>query len=260
MTFRCAVLGNPIAHSRSPQIHAAFAQKYGINLCYERILVTADNLAATIEAFFIQGGRGLNITAPHKIAAYMLANKATAYAQAAQAANTLWYENHTLYADNTDGAGFIHALKNVHHYSFADKRILILGAGGAVRGLLLPLLQEPIAALDIQNRTLAKAQALIETHRKTQNIALHAYDFHAPSPQKYDLIINATSTTDLPLQNHWIADAERTFCYELAYGAPSSFLAWANARCHCADGESMLHSQAWLSFQRFFAPELASFQ
>ena len=255
-TYRCAVIGNPIAHSRSPEIHAGFAAARGIALRYDRILAADEaNLAATVARFFADGGRGLNITVPYKQTAYRLCERTTPYAAAAEAVNTLWMENGQLCGDNTDGRGLCLALQE-HGISLTGARILILGAGGAARGVIAPLCAARPASLHIANRTAAKAAAIIAAQQPHTAVPLAAYaltDLAARAP--YDLIINATSTglTDQPLA----LPANLAHCnsraYDMQYGKSTPFLAWAAAQQITAhDGYSMLVAQARLSFQQWF--------
>ena len=251
MTSRCAVIGNPIAHSRSPDIHAGFAREHGIPLEYTRILAEADTFASIVKDFFAQGGRGLNITLPFKESAFALAARRTPYAQAAGAANTLWMDNGELWADNTDGRGLIRALTHDHQQTLKNKRILLLGAGGAARGALLPLCEAHPAHIHIANRTAAKAQALAASH---DNISASDLAALAALPA-FDLIINATSAglhdDTLALPANLIH--AHTFAYDMLYGKDTAFLRWAAAhRLPHADGHRMLTNQARLSFQQWF--------
>ena len=256
MTHHCAVIGNPIAHSRSPEIHAGFAAARGIALRYDRILAADEaNLAATVARFFADGGRGLNITVPYKQTAYRLCERTTPYAAAAEAVNTLWMENGQLCGDNTDGRGLCLALQE-HGIALAGARILILGAGGAARGVILPLCEAKPAALHLANRTLANAAAVIASQQPLTTVPLAAYslaDLAALAP--YDLIINATSTglsdTPLVLPANLAHHASRA--YDMQYGKSTPFLAWAAAQQITAhDGYSMLVAQARLSFHQWF--------
>lgn len=254
-TYRCAVIGNPIAHSRSPDIHAAFAQARGINLQYDRILAEAGNFAATVARFFADGGRGLNITVPYKQTAYRLCGRTTPYAAAAEAVNTLWMENGQLCGDNTDGHGLCLALQE-HGIALSGARILILGAGGAARGVILPLCEAAPAALHLANRTLANAEAVIANQQALTSVPLAAYaltDLAARAP--YDLIINATSTglSDSALALPANLAHSASCAYDMQYGKSTPFLAWAAAQQITAhDGYSMLVAQARLSFQQWF--------
>ena len=256
MPHHCAVIGNPIAHSRSPDIHAGFAAARGIALQYDRILAADEaDFAATVARFFADGGRGLNITVPYKQTAYRLCERTTPYAAAAEAVNTLWMENGQLCGDNTDGRGLRLALQE-HGISLAGARILILGAGGAARGVILPLCEAKPAALHLANRTLANAEAVIASQQPLTTVPLAAYsldDLAALAP--YDLIINATSTglsdSALTLPANIAHPASRA--YDMQYGKSTPFLAWAAAQHLTAhDGYSMLVAQARLSFQQWF--------
>ena len=256
MPHHCAVIGNPIAHSRSPEIHAGFATARGIALQYDRILAADEaDFAAIVARFFADGGRGLNITLPYKQTAYRLCKHTTPYAAAAEAVNTLWVENGELCGDNTDGRGLVKALQE-HGINLAGARILILGAGGAARGVILPLCEAKPAVLHLANRTLANAAAVIASQQPLTTVPLAAYslaDLAARAP--YDLIINATSTglsdTPLALPANIAHGASRA--YDMQYGKSTPFLAWAAAQQITAhDGYSMLVAQARLSFHQWF--------
>lgn len=256
MPHHCAVIGNPIAHSRSPEIHAGFAAARGIALRYDRILAADEaNLAATVARFFADGGRGLNITVPYKQTAYRLCERTTPYAAAAEAVNTLWMENGQLCGDNTDGRGLCLALQE-HGIALTGARILILGAGGAARGVIAPLCAARPASLHIANRTAAKAAAIIASQQALTAVPLAAYaltDLAARAP--YDLIINATSTglnnQPLTLPANLVHRVSRA--YDMQYGKSTPFLAWAAAQQITAhDGYSMLVAQARLSFHQWF--------
>lgn len=249
MTYRCAVIGNPIVHSQSPQIHAAFAAKQGIALQYDKILATEENFTAVVQGFFAQGGHGLNITLPFKERAYALAQQHSPYARSAGAVNTLWMENGELCGDNTDGRGLVRALSQQHGIDLSGKRLLLLGAGGAARGVILPLLEAQVSQIDILNRSPDKARVLADLY--TERVA--AVEHPA---QGYDLIINATSTglgdsafTLSPTTLH-----EQTLCYDMMYGKQTPFMQWAAAQgcMQIADGYSMLENQAWLAFHIWF--------
>jgi shikimate dehydrogenase len=162
MTDRYAVFGHPIAHSKSPQIHAAFARQTGQDMTYEAILAPKDGFAASVAAFVAAGGRGANVTVPFKEEAYRLADRLTSRAQRAGAVNTLSFEAGASSGDNTDGAGLVADLTRNQHCALAGRRILLLGAGGAARGVIEPLLDQQPAALVIANRTVSRAQELAE--------------------------------------------------------------------------------------------------
>ena len=256
MTHHCAVIGNPIAHSRSPEIHAGFAAARGIALRYDRILAADEaDFAAIVARFFADGGRGLNITVPYKQTAYRLCERTTPYAAAAEAVNTLWQENGQLCGDNTDGRGLCLALQE-HGITLKNARILILGAGGAARGVILPLCEANPAVLHLANRTPAKAEAVIASQQPLTTVPLAAWALtDLARLDAYDLIINATSAafnnTAFTLPDN-IAHPQ-TRAYDMTYGRDTPFLDWARA-CHLTahDGSTMLQAQAWLSFQQWF--------
>lgn len=255
MIYYCAVIGNPISHSRSPEIHAGFAREHGIALEYTRILAENDTFADIVQNFFARGGTGLNITLPFKEQAFALATRHTPYAQSAQAANTLWMAGGELWADNTDGRGLVRALSHDHQYALQDKRILLLGAGGAARGVVLPLAEARPALIHIANRTPAKAQNIVAAHQTLTDIPLQALALDAVC-ETYDLIINATSAglsgaaLALPAHIHH----EKTLAYDMIYGKNTPFLAWAHSRGLTAhDGYTMLVNQARLSFRQWFS-------
>lgn len=249
-----AVFGNPIAHSKSPYIHTAFAAQTGQQISYRALLAPLDDFAATLRAFFFeQGGCGANVTVPFKLEAAQLADHLTPAAQAAGAVNTLKREGRRLLADNTDGAGLVRDITVNGGHSLSGARVLLMGAGGAARGALLPLLQQQPGALVIANRSFGKAEDL------RQQAARHAPGQIVQSAEygaldgAFDVIINATSAS-LDAAVPPLADslfASHTLAYDMMYGAaPTSFLIHAAARgAHCRDGLGMLVEQAALAFQ-----------
>lgn len=248
-----AVMGNPIGHSLSPTIHMLFAEQTQKNIRYERILVPVNGLAHAINAFCEQGGNGVNITLPFKTEAWQLADHHSEYANLAHAANTLvFHPQNTIYADNTDGRGLLNDLQNNLNIILCDKRVLILGAGGAVRGILLPLLTAKPQRCIIANRTITKAKQLADEFSSYGQIEACCYS--ELSNQSFDLIINATSaslqSTTLPLPDSLSID--HGCCYDLVYGnAALSFLEWGKQQgaILCVDGLGMLVEQAALSFE-----------
>jgi shikimate dehydrogenase len=248
-----AVMGNPIEHSLSPTIHTLFAEQTQQNISYERILVPFDGLASAIDTFREQGGHGLNITLPFKTQAWQLANQHSEYANLAQAANTLVFSAQgEIYADNTDGRGLLNDLRNNLNLTLHDKRILILGAGGAARGILLALLTTKPQVCIIANRTLNKAKQL--AHEFSVYGQVNACGYHELHNQAFDLVVNATSASlqsaTLPLPNSLSID--HGCCYDLVYGnAALPFLQWGKQRgaVLCVDGLGMLVEQAALSFE-----------
>jgi len=190
MTDRYAVIGNPIEHSKSPLIHTQFAQQTGQDMVYERILGDLEDFAGDVNDFVAEGGRGLNVTVPFKEKAFEQADELSARAQRAEAVNTLSFEGGRIHGDNTDGVGLVRDLGCNHSFNFAGSRILLLGAGGASRGVLFPLLEENPAAITIANRTAAKALdlAVLADNAKVRGCGLDAL-----GGQQFDLVINGTA-------------------------------------------------------------------
>lgn len=265
MTYRCAVIGNPIAHSQSPIIHAAFAQATGIDLQYDCILGEKDTFADTVREFFAEGGKGMNVTVPFKVAALELADCATDDAQLAGAANTLWLEDGKLWAENTDGRGLVNALRS-YGISLSKDRILLIGAGGAAQGVYGPLQQAGADCVDIANRTVSKAEAILDRHRHSRTpshrnplgTVSRAMPLDAIVEDAYNLIINATSTgldgSNLTLPKG-IFQPHFTICYDMVYGKDTPFMQWARQQGNASsilDGRSMLIEQARLSFECWF--------
>ncbi len=247
-----AVVGNPVAHSKSPQIHAAFAQATGQAMSYERLLAPLDGFAATVRAFAAQGGQGLNVTVPFKLQAFALAHTASDRALAAGACNTLKRDGDGWYADNTDGAGIVHDLTQNLGVALAGCDVLVLGAGGAARGILVPLFAQQPRSVTICNRTTSMAEALAATFAPRGPV-------RAASPAElagmdFDVVINATSAglgTDVNLP--WPPGLFRAqaFAYDMIYGdVDTAFLRWARAHgaTRAADGLGMLVEQAAESF------------
>lgn len=243
-----AVVGNPIAHSRSPEIHQGFAQQTGIALSYQKLLAPLDGFAAVIAAFFAGGGDGLNVTVPFKEEAFALSQVLTERAQAAKAVNTLWMQAGQLHGDNTDGAGLVNAVLALG-WSLQQARVLILGAGGATRGVIVPLAQAGAQQITIANRTLSRAAQLVDDLQPfVTHTTLLSSDLSQLSGD-FDLVINATSAS-LTGDALLLPDALHfSHAYEMAYGKPSSFLQQATQRgAHTADGMGMLAGQAAESF------------
>ena len=251
---RYAVIGNPIAHSKSPQIHAAFARQTGQELSYEALLAPVDGFAQTVADFRAHGGRGLNVTVPFKLEAFALAERHTARAQAAGAVNTLAFDADGILGDNTDGAGLVRDLTANLDFALAGRRILLLGAGGATRGVLLPLLDSRPARLTIANRTVAKAEALSTLFAaRAGDCVLDACGFDALAGRRFDLVINATAASladELPPLPPGLY-AEGALAYDMMYArAPTRFMraALADGAARVADGLGMLVEQAAESF------------
>jgi shikimate dehydrogenase len=239
-------MGNPISHSLSPVIHQLFAQQTGITLTYEKIRIDINQFEQQVTDFFAQGGKGLNITLPCKQRAFSMSAEVTPRCLAARAANTLWMQEGRLHADNTDGVGLLRDLSR--HISISDKHILLLGAGGAARGILGPLLAAGSAQLTIVNRTPEKAQALQRDFPQAQYCI-----FADLEGKSYDLVINATSAS-LDDESLALPDSlmvTKPLCYDLTYSnnKPTTFVAWARAQgCNAMDGLGMLVEQAAEAF------------
>jgi len=243
-----AVIGNPIAHSRSPDIHQAFARDTGIELSYQKLLAPLDGFTEVMHAFFAGGGDGINVTVPFKEQAFAQAQVLTERAQAAGAVNTLWVADGKLHGDNTDGAGLVNAMLDLD-WPLAGARVLILGAGGATRGVILPLVRAGASAITIANRTVSRAEQLVQALQPfTEPVPLNACGLDQLTGE-FDLLINATSAS---LSGDGFVLPESllfSYAYEMAYGKPSSFLDQARARgAVCTDGLSMLIGQAAEAF------------
>lgn len=261
MTDRYAVFGNPVAHSRSPDIHARFAAATGQDLVYHRQLVPLDGFAAAARDFFAAGGQGLNVTVPFKEEAFAFAETLSPRARRAGAVNTLALRDGGVLGDNTDGVGLVRDIRVNLGWTVAAQRVLVLGAGGAVRGVLAPLLAEGPARLVIANRTVARAVELATAFADLGSIVGGGFDeLHG---QAFDLVINATSASLAghlpPLPEGLLAPGAR--CYDMMYGSePTVFLGWASNRgAMVSDGLGMLVEQAAEAFLlwRGIRPETA---
>lgn len=248
------VFGNPIAHSKSPAIHAAFAQQTGENLRYEARLAAVDGFFAAISDFVAEGGRGANVTVPFKEEAYRRCDRLTDRAARAGAVNTLQFIDGGVHGDNTDGAGLVRDISVNLGRSLAGQRILLLGAGGASRGVIAPLLAEKPAVLVIANRSPDKAQQLAAAFADLAAGAVPSGGAFAQlAGQQFDVVINATSASlsgdSLPLPAGIFAPG--SLAYDMMYGkGETPFLALARAQgaANCADGLGMLVEQAAEAF------------
>jgi len=251
MTDRYAVVGNPIAHSKSPLIHAEFARQTGQDLSYTAILAPLDGFAATIRDFQQAGGKGLNVTVPFKQEAWQLASSLSERAQLAQAVNTLKFEDGEISGDNTDGAGLVRDIRENLKVSLEGKRILVMGAGGAARGVLLPLLEQRPAELAIANRTPGRAVELQQQFAAYGQV--EGGDYAGLAGRQFDVVINATSSSlqgELPPLPAGVF-AEGCLAYDMMYGKGlTPFLAFAqeHGAAQLADGLGMLVEQAAESF------------
>ncbi|HEX8596254.1 MAG TPA: shikimate dehydrogenase [Pseudomonas sp.] len=260
------VFGNPIGHSKSPLIHGLFAEQTGQQLDYRTALAPLDGFTAFAQAFFKQG-RGANVTVPFKEQAFRMADRLTERGQRAGAVNTLSkLADGTLLGDNTDGAGLVRDLTVNCRISLKGKRVLLLGAGGAVRGALAPLLAERPAVLVIANRTVEKAEQLAQQFADLGPVFASGYDWLEES---VDVIINATSASlagELPPISPSLIQPGRTFCYDMMYAKePTAFCRWASMHgaAQSVDGLGMLVEQAaeafllWRGVRPDSAPVLA---
>ncbi|MFC5520486.1 shikimate dehydrogenase [Polaromonas jejuensis] len=256
------VLGNPVAHSKSPLIHARFAELTGQALRYERLLVPLDGFAATLAQLAQDGVRGCNVTVPFKLEAFQASTSRTDRAQLAQAVNTLLIQpgpgGHSLHADNTDGVGLVNDIQNNAGVSLAGRDVLLIGAGGAAAGVLAPLLAALPRRLVLVNRTKARAEALAARHQahpslqdllqKTELIALDLQGLEG----NFDIIINASASSlagaGVPVDSRVLKPG--ALAYDMMYGpAAAGFMAWASeGGATPRDGLGMLVEQAAESF------------
>lgn len=255
-TLRYAVIGNPVEHSRSPAIHQAFARQCGIALEYDKLLAPLDGFSATVDEFFSQGGKGLNVTVPFKEEAYNLTRGAQSRrAELAGAVNTLWKENGRLHGCNTDGVGLLSDLRRLGHDP-QSRRVLLVGAGGAARGVLLPLLEAGCAQLHIVNRSVERAHRLLaEVQAQLPQYAARMSSGSLPDAGRaWDIVINATSGS-LSGQAPALPEglyADNALAYDMVYASePTAFMLQARAAGagQCADGLGMLVGQAAVSFE-----------
>lgn len=252
MSDRYAVVGNPVAHSKSPSIHAEFARQTGQDLVYATLLAPLDDFAGTVQQFRAEGGKGLNVTVPFKQEAWQLATRLTERARLAEAVNTLKLESDgTLLGDNTDGAGLVCDIVENLGMAIKGKRVLLLGAGGAARGVLLPLLAQQPAQLAIANRTAEKA-ATLEQHFAAFG-PVEGGDYARLADRRFDIVINATSSSlhdELPPLPPGVFEPG-ALAYDMMYGKGlTPFLQFArdNGAALLADGLGMLVEQAAESF------------
>jgi shikimate dehydrogenase len=246
------VVGHPVGHSLSPFIHGMFARATGQKITYRLYDVAPGEFHERVRAFFAQGGRGLNVTLPHKIAAVDVAHELTPRAAHAAAVNTLAARADGILGDNTDGAGLVHDLCENLGLVITDRRVLVIGAGGATRGILGPLLALAPKQVVIANRTPQRATALAGAF--TDLGAVQGVGFAEVEGAPFDLIVNATSASlsgDLPPFPPAVIGPQ-TVCYDLAYGkSATAFIEWAT-RQGCAralQGWGMLVEQAAESFR-----------
>jgi shikimate dehydrogenase len=247
-----AVFGNPIKHSKSPAIHAAFADQCRQLMRYRAVRVELDVFEQAVRNFFAGGGRGLNVTVPFKRQAFMLADERSARAERAGAVNTLWLQSDgSLFGDNTDGVGLVRDMLTNLGWRLRGQRVLLIGAGGAVRGVLEPLLQECPRALTIVNRTASRASDLATAFADLG--AVDGGGLELLEDRQFDVVINGTSAglqgEMPPLPENLLT--EHSCCYDMVYGSePTVFMRWAamHTAWAVADGLGMLVEQAAESF------------
>lgn len=252
MTDLYAVIGNPIEHSKSPMIHTAFAKQLDDNIEYTKILGDMEDFPGDVRDFLSTGGKGLNVTVPFKEKAFHFADKLTVRAETAGAVNTLARQaDGSCLGDNTDGVGLVTDLSCNHLFNFAGSRILLLGAGGASRGVIKPLLEQGPTQVCIANRTIAKAEQLVADLDHPENVQTCGFD--AIGDQAFDLIINATAAGLVnevpPIPDSCLSDGGWT--YDMMYSAePTAFVRWGQAHgaAKALDGLGMLVEQAAESF------------
>ena len=250
MTDKYAVIGNPISHSKSPLIHTMFAQQTGQDISYEKIEAPLDGFAATVELLRKDGYKGCNVTVPFKLEAYQLARKFHEYGYAAQAVNTLKFDGDTIQGDNTDGTGLVRDIQFNLGVTLNNKRVLLIGAGGAAYGVALPL-GDAGAILKIVNRTSDKAQALASS-LKSNNTNISGCSFDELTDHQFDVVINATSTglsDEMPPLLPGIF-APGALAYDMMYGRETPFMKFAHEQgaAIVSDGLGMLVEQAAESF------------
>ena len=251
MTDQYAVFGNPIGHSKSPIIHSAFARQTGQDMSYKSILAPLDGFDDAVEAFIAAGGRGANVTVPFKQEAFQLVTRLTPRAELAGAANTLIFQGDEIVGDNTDGVGLLRDITINLAYPVAGKRVLLLGAGGASRGVVGPLLEAGIASLTIANRTVPRAKLVAERFAPLGPVTGCGYDELAG--QSFDIVINATSASlsgSMPALPVGIF-APGSLAYKMMYGmgdTPFRIFAREQGAAIISEGLGMLVEQAAESF------------
>jgi shikimate dehydrogenase len=246
-----AVMGNPVDHSLSPRIHGMFARQYGMKLDYRRIHVDVGGFDQAVDNFRAAGGQGVNATVPFKIEAWELADERTERAEIAGAANTLSFRNDRIFADNTDGIGLCRDITANLGFDIEGESVLVIGAGGAVRGVLGPLLEEKPVQLTLANRTVDKAETLADIFSARGPV--RATGFESLRGRSFDLAVNGTSASlqgELPPLPEGLFN-DGALAYDIMYGREHTpFLRWAaeHGAAVVSDGLGMLVEQAAESF------------
>jgi shikimate dehydrogenase len=268
MSDKYAVVGNPVSHSQSPNIHAAFAKQTNQDISYQAILAPLNGFGDTVQKLVREGYKGINVTVPFKFEACDLATQLNARAIRAGAVNTLSFNDGAIVGDNTDGVGLVRDIEHNLGKYIQKSRVLLLGAGGAAEGVLHPLLDAAPSVLVVANRSVGKAIAMVEKVKLEErygSIDLAAATFQNLDNQKFDIVINATSTglseTALPIPNAIFADG--CLAYDMMYGRETLFMKQAReAGAQVTDGLGMLVEQAaeafclWRSVRPDTAPVL----
>jgi shikimate dehydrogenase len=271
---RYVVVGNPVAHSRSPAIHAAFARQTGEAIQYDRLEAPLDAFADTVRKFLAEGGHGFNVTVPFKLEAYDLADRLTPRAEAAGAVNTMWIEDGLIHGDNTDGIGLVRDIQDNLDTLLEGQRVLLLGAGGAAMGAMLPLIECRPSRIVVANRTASRASDMLEEFVEAADqygVELWGGGLDAlealSEDESCDVVINASSSSlhgEVPPMPEFLL-GEGVLAYDMMYGAePTVFLQFA-AKCgaRTSDGLGMLVEQAaeafyiWRGVRPRTAPVLA---
>ena len=246
-----AVFGNPIAHSQSPLVHSLFAKQFGINIEYRAIQVDIGGFEQAVSGFQANGGNGLNVTVPFKLNACKIADELTDRAKLAGAVNTLSFQGSSIKGDNTDGVGLVKDVELNLNVALTDSKILVIGAGGAVRGVLAPMLEKQPESITISNRTKGKADALVEMFADYGTVS--STTLEQANLDRYDIVINATSTGihgEIPSVSPQVFQGV-SLVYDMMYGKNSTkFMQWAsqNSGAQISDGLGMLIEQAAESF------------
>ena len=265
-----AVAGNPITHSKSPAIHQSFAEQARQKIHYGRLQPDINSFAVAAKSFFTAGGKGMNVTVPFKLDAQVFADVLTSRAQLAGAVNTLWTKDGKIYGDNTDGAGLVRDLL-AQGIAIHQSRILLLGAGGAARGVIGPLLEQSPKCLVLANRSNAKAQELVKlfadlaasTESALESRSLAELEDVEKTPYPFDLVINATAaglTDESPLSTLAVANifVPSSFAYDMVYGKSTTFMQQALQKgARVSDGLGMLVEQAADAFLLWRGEQLA---
>lgn len=246
-----AVIGHPIEHSKSPLIHQAFARQFNKAIVYEKVLSPLDGFDATLQRLRAEGYVGANVTVPFKFEAFNACDTLSARAQAAGAVNTLTFKGEAIVGDNTDGCGLVNDILTHHHTLLAGKKVLLLGAGGAAQGVVLPLLEQKPLQLTLANRSVDKVQIMADRFASAAHHTTLQVRTFADVSEAYDVIVNATSAglSDSPLALPTDIFQAETLAYDMMYGRETPFMQQARgAGARVADGLGMLVEQAAEAF------------